>query len=91
MCGCETWSLTLREEQSLRMFEKRLLTKTFEPKGKKYVHNEELRDLYSSSNIIRIIKSGKIGWMGHMARRGKKRYECRALVGKRRKQATWKT
>ena len=60
-----------------------MLTKTFEPKGRKYVHNEELRDLYSS-NIIGIIKSGTIGWMGHMARRGKKGYECRALVEKRK-------
>ena len=72
MCGCETWSLTLREEQRLRMFEERVLTKTFEPKGRKYVHNGELRGLYSSTNIIRIIKSGTIGWTGHMARRGKK-------------------
>jgi hypothetical protein len=68
-----------------------MLTKTLEPKGRKYAHNEDLRDLHSSSNIITIIKSGTIGWMGHMARRGKKGYECRALVGKRRKQATLKT
>ena len=68
-----------------------MLGKIFEPEGRKYVHNEELRDLYSSSNIIRIIKSGTIRWMGHMAHRGKKGYECRVLVRKRRKQATWKT
>jgi len=72
------------------MFEKRVMRKK-EPKGRKYVHNEELRDLYSSSNIIRIIKSGTIRWMGHMEHRGKKGYEFRALVWKRRKQTTWKT
>jgi len=68
-----------------------VLTKTFGPKGRKYVHNEKLRDLYYSLNIITIIKSGTIGWMVHMASRGKKGYECRPLVGKQRKQATWKT
>jgi hypothetical protein len=73
------------------MFEKRVLTKTFGPKGRKYVHNEELRDLYYSSNIITIIKSGTIGWMVYMESRGKKGYECRALVGKQRKKTTWKT
>jgi hypothetical protein len=62
LCGCETWSLTTTEERRLRECEKRLLRKIFEPKkddvagkwGK--LHNEEHNDLYSSPNIIRVIK-----------------------------------
>jgi hypothetical protein len=62
---CETWSLTLREEYRLRVFENRVLRNIFGPEtdeaigeGRK-LHNEELRDLYSSPSIIRIIKSRK--------------------------------
>jgi hypothetical protein len=59
--GCETWSLTLREEHRLRVFENRVLRRTFGPKrdevtgGRRKLHNEELHNLYSSPNIIRII------------------------------------
>jgi hypothetical protein len=61
--GCETWSLTLREEHKLRVFENKVLRRIFGPKnyevtaGWRKLHNEELRDLYSSPSIIRIIKS----------------------------------
>jgi hypothetical protein len=61
--GCETWSLTLREEQRLKVFENRVLRRIFGPKRDKVTgewrrqHNEELNDLYSSPNIIRVIKS----------------------------------
>ena len=61
--GCETWSLTLREERSLRVFENRVLRKVFGPKRDevtgewKKLHNDELNDLYSSPNIVRVIKS----------------------------------
>jgi hypothetical protein len=64
--GCKTWSLTLREEHRLRVFEKRVLRKIFGPKRDevtvewKKLHNEELRDLYSSPSIIRIIKSRRM-------------------------------
>jgi hypothetical protein len=64
--GCETWSLTLREEHRLTVFEKRVLRRIFGPKrdevtGKwRKLHNEELRDLYYSPSIIRIIKSRRM-------------------------------
>jgi hypothetical protein len=64
--GCETWSLTPREEHRLRVFENKVLSRTFGPKrdevtgGWRKLHNEELRDLYSSPSIIRIIKSKRM-------------------------------
>jgi len=63
--GCETWSLTLREERRLRVFENRLLRKIFGPKRDEVtrewrkLHNEKHNDLYSSPNIVRVIKSTK--------------------------------
>jgi len=51
MYGCETWSLTLREKHTLRVFENRVLSRIFGPK----LHNEELNDLYCSPNIVRVI------------------------------------
>jgi hypothetical protein len=73
---CETWSLTLREEQRLGVFENRVLRRIFGPKrdevmgewGKLY--NEELREMYSTPSIIRIIKSRRMRWAGHVARMG---------------------
>ena len=64
--GCETWSLTLREERRLRVFENRVLRRVFGPKrgevtGEwKKLHNEELSDLYSLSNIVRVVKSRRM-------------------------------
>jgi hypothetical protein len=86
--GCESWSLTLREEHRLRVFENRVLRRIFglkrdEVTGEwRKMHNEELRDLYSSPSIIRIIKSRRIRWAGHVARMGKKINGYRLLVGK---------
>jgi hypothetical protein len=81
-------SLTLREELRLRAFENRVLRRIFGPKRDevtgewKKLHNEELRDLYSSPSIIRIIKSRRMRWAGHIARMGEKRNVYRLLVGK---------
>jgi hypothetical protein len=63
--GCETWSLTLREEHRLRVFENRVLRRIFGPKRDEVtgvwrkLHNEELNGLYSSPSIIRVIKAGR--------------------------------
>jgi hypothetical protein len=86
--GCETWSLTLREEHRLRVFENRVLRRIFGPKGDEVtgewrkLHNEEFRDLYSSPSIIRIIKSRRMRWADHVARMGETRNAYRLLVGK---------
>jgi hypothetical protein len=86
--GCETWSLKLREEHRLRVFENRVLKKIFGPKRDEVMgewrklHNEELRDLYTSPNIIRIIKLRRMRWAGHVARMGEKRNAYGLLVGK---------
>jgi hypothetical protein len=85
--GCETWSLILREEQRLRAFENRVLRRIFGPKRDKAtgewrrLHNEELNDLYSSPNI-RVIKSRRMRWAGHVALMGEKRRAYRILVGR---------
>jgi hypothetical protein len=76
--GCETWSLSLREEHRLRVFENRVLRRIFGPKR----DDEELRDLYSSPSIIRIIKSRRMSWAGHVAQMEEKRNAYRLLVGK---------
>jgi hypothetical protein len=86
--GRETWSLTLREEHRLRVFENRVLRRMFGPKGDeamgrwRKLHNEELCDLFSSPSIIRIMKSWRMRWAGHVARMGDKWNAYRLLVGK---------
>jgi hypothetical protein len=86
--GCETWSLTLREEHKLRVFENRVLSRIFGPKRDEVtgewrkLHNEELHNLYSSLDIIRQIKSRRMWWAGHMARMGEERKVYKVLVGK---------
>ena len=86
--GCETWSLTLREEHRLRLFENRVLRRTFGPKREEVtgewrkLHNEGVNDLYSSPNIVRVIKSRRMRSAGHVARMGERRGVYRVLVGK---------
>jgi hypothetical protein len=75
-CGCKTWSLTLREEHRLRVFENRVLRKIFGPKREedglwRKLHNDELPSLYSSPNIVRVIKSRRMRWAGHVACMGR--------------------
>jgi hypothetical protein len=77
--GCETWSLTLREEQKLKVFENRVLRRIFGPeRGEvagwwRKLHNEELRDLYCSPGVIRMVKGTGMTWAGHLVRIGGKR------------------
>ena len=77
--GCETWSLTLREERKLRVFEIMVLRRIFghrrdEITGEwRRLDNEELNDLYCSPNIVRVIKSRRMRWAGHVARMGVER------------------
>ena len=71
--GCETWSLTLREECRLRVFENRILMQIFGPitdanEEWKMLHNEERHNLSRSTNIVRGIKSRRVRWAGHVAR-----------------------
>ena len=86
--GCETWSLKLREERRLRVFENRVLRRVFGPKRDEVtgewreLHNVELSDLYSLPNIVRVVKSRRMRWAGHVARKGEGRGVHRVLVGK---------
>ena len=71
--GCEAWSLTLREECRLRVFENRILRGIFGPKRDengdwRRLHNEELHNLYRSPNVVRVIKFKRLRWAGHAAR-----------------------
>jgi hypothetical protein len=87
LCGCGTWSLALREKHRLRVFENRVM-RIFGPKrnevigGCRKLHNEELHNLYCSPSIIRIIKSRRMRWAGHVARMGENENENRILIGK---------
>jgi hypothetical protein len=74
--GCETWSLTLRVEHRLRVFENRELRKIFGPKREedgswRKLHNDEFHNLNSSPNIFRVIKPRRMRWAGHVARMGR--------------------
>jgi len=82
---CEAWSLTLREERRLRLFENRMLRRIFGPKRDEVkrewrkLHNEELNHVYSSPNNVRVIKSKRIRWAEYVARMGERRGVYRAL------------
>jgi hypothetical protein len=86
--GCESWSLTLREECRLRVFENKVLRRIFGPMRDEVtgewrrLHNKELYALYSSPNINQVIKSRRLRWAGHVARMGERRGAYRALVEK---------
>jgi hypothetical protein len=86
--GCETWPLTLKKEHGLKAFENRMLRRIFGPKRDEVtgewrkLHNEELRDLYSSLSIIKILKPGRMTWAAHVARIGKNGNAYRIFVGR---------
>jgi hypothetical protein len=94
--GCEIWSLTLREEHRLRVSENRVL-RIFGPKREedrlwRKLHNYELHSLYSSPNIVRVIKSRRMRWSGHVARMGEGRDIYRVFFWEaRREETTGKT
>jgi hypothetical protein len=97
--GCEIWSLILKKEHRLRAFENRVLRRIFGPKrdevtgGWGKLHNEEPYNLYSSPSTIRMIKSRKMRWTGHVARMRWGEEECIEDMGgkARRKKTTGKT
>ena len=74
MYGCDTWSLTLREERRLRVFENRMFRRIFGPKRNEVkgewrkLRNEELNDVYCSLSTVRVIKSRRMRWAGHLTR-----------------------
>jgi hypothetical protein len=80
----------LREERTLRVFENRVLRRIFRPKRDKVtgqwrkVHNEELNDLYSSPNIVWVIKLRRMRWVGHVAHMGERRGVYRVWWGNMR-------
>ena len=94
--GCKTWTLTLREERRLRMFENRVLRKIFGPKRdevtweRRKLHNEEIKGPYYSPNVIRATRSRRMIWVGHVAY-----MEGRCIQGfggeTWGKETTWKT
>jgi hypothetical protein len=86
--GCETWSLMLRKEHRLRVYENRVLRRIFGPKRDEVtgewskLHSGELHNLYSSPDIIRQVKSRRTRWAGHVACMGEERKVYKVLVGK---------
>jgi hypothetical protein len=96
--GCETWSLTLRDERKLRVFENMVLRRIFGPKRDEVavecrkLHIEGLNDLYSSPSIVRVIKSRRMRWAGHVVRMGERRGgRVGSWWGNRRERTTGET
>jgi len=85
----------LREERKLRVFENMVLRRIFEPRREEItgewwrLHYEELNDLYSSPNIVRVIKSRRMRWAGHVARMGEERGYIRSWWRNRKEGDHW--
>jgi len=94
--GCETWSLTLREERKLRVYENMMLRRIFGPMRnevtgeRRRLHNEKLNDLYSSPNIVRVIKSRRMKWAGDVARLDEERGCIGSCWVNRRERDHWR-
>jgi hypothetical protein len=85
--GCEAWTLTNRDEQHLRIFERRILRKIFGPvqneNGSWRIRmNYELNELIGNADIVRFIKSRRIAWLGHVMWMDHKRTPNRILQWK---------
>jgi hypothetical protein len=85
--GCEAWTLTNRDKQHLRIFERRILRKIFGPVQNengswKIRMNYELNELIRNADIVRFIKSRRIAWLGHVMRMDDKRTPNRILQWK---------
>jgi hypothetical protein len=85
--GCETCSFTFRDEHRLRVSENRVLRRIFGPKRQedeswRKLHNDELHGLYSLLNIVRVVKSRRMRWAGHVACMMEGRGVYRILVGR---------
>jgi hypothetical protein len=83
--GCEIWSLNLREEHRLRISENRMMRNLLAPKtdgeaSMTKLHNDEIHGLYSSPNIVRVIKSRRMRWAEHVACMGEGRGVIRVLI-----------
>ena len=93
--GCEIWSLTLREERKLRVFENMVLKRIFEPRRDevtgewRILNKDELNDLYSSPNIVRVIKWRRMRWAEHVARMGEEKGCIGSWWGNRREGGHW--
>jgi hypothetical protein len=93
--GCKTWSLTLMEERRLKVFENRVLRRVFGRKRDQVtgewrkLHNEELNDLYSLPNIVRVVKSRRMRCAGHVARMGWKEGCTGCCWGNLRERGHW--
>ena len=84
--GCETWSLALREECRLRVFENRILRRICGPKRDengewRRLHNKELHSLYRSPNIVRVIESRRLRWAGYVAKMEEVKSTLKFLTG----------
>jgi hypothetical protein len=98
LCGCETWSLTLREQYKQRVFENGVLRRIFGPKGDEVtgewrkLHSGELQNLRSFRNNIRQIKTWRMRWAGHVALMGGGEKRVQGFgVKARKKKSSWKT